>query len=1032
MRKMPCTITLTLTAFLLIAGNAQAKMVFEEKFDGDKLASELWTINQDGPVNVGLSDGALRGLAGEGSEAKGRATFVSEMNGDFDVQIDYEAAAYGGKGDIRLQLYLSGPSSYAAVYYHQFGPDKNEVIFGGTLEGKAAVYKYLTDVPEKGKLRMSRNGSMFIAYYWTGTGWKAISSQKGHNEQVAIRIQMENTVQKPVSETKKGGLFSSSEKSPGFASFDFRVDNLRIEAESLTSTLKITAQPKGANRYTNQGDYALKVASSGGIGEVTYEWFFEGPAGGTSVGKGNTFTIAGPKPENSGKYTCKVSDMVCTLTSEPAMVTIAPPITISTQPVGATRYVEEGDYSLSVAATGGLAALTYEWMHDGKSVGKEAALPIAGPKPENSGKYWCVVADGTSKVESEKVSVIFGTPIALTEQPKGEQRYTGKGELKLTVAATGGAGPLKYEWLLDKGSGPAAVGKGAVLTIADPKPEHSGTYTCNVSDALKTVTSEPAAVTIAEPLTLTAQPQSAQRYIEEGDYALTVGVAGGLGALTYEWTFDPGSGPTPAGTEATLNITGPTPERSGKYTCKVADSTMSVTSEPATVVFAPALAFTTQPAGAQRYVTDGEYALTAATSGGIGTVNYVWKFDPGSGPVDAGTGATITIVEPTPEKSGTYWCEATDGLKTVPSEKVTVTFGQPLTFTTQPTSVSMYTGAGPLRLTVATSGGIGTVAYQWKFDNGSGPAPVGTDAAYTVESPTPINSGKYVCEATDALKTVASDTVDVQVAEHLTITEPPKGEERYVDAGPFSLAVATAGGLGAVSYQWMFDAGSGPNPVGTTNPYTIETPAPENSGKYWCEVKDANETVESEPVSVAFVPHLAITTQPKGGEFHAEAEPFSLKVETSGGLGGIAYQWTFDDGTGPKPAGTTNPFTIEKPTAANSGKYLCEVKDTKDTVKSEEVTVTFGPNISITKQPTGGKVAAGAAHTFAVEASGGMGTLHYQWKFENAEKKVTDVGIDAPNFTIEKMAPENAGKYSVEVRDNAGKVVSDAVELTVE
>ncbi|HPO13634.1 MAG TPA: SUMF1/EgtB/PvdO family nonheme iron enzyme [Candidatus Hydrogenedentes bacterium] len=81
----------------------------------------------------------------------------------------------------------------------------------------------------------------------------------------------------------------------------------------------------------------------------------------------------------------------------------------------------------------------------------------------------------------------------------------------------------------------------------------------------------------------------------------------------------------------------------------------------------------------------------------------------------------------------------------------------------------------------------------------------------------------------------------------------------------------------------------------------------------------------------------------------------------------------------------------------------------------------------ITQQPQDASVYVGNSHTFSIVASGGVGSLTYDW-----EKNGTSLGGPSlPTFTIVSVSLANAGVYSCSVSDGVATVESDGAELLV-
>jgi len=438
------------------------------------------------------------------------------------------------------------------------------------------------------------------------------------------------------------------------------------------------------------------------------------------------------------------------------------------------------------------------------------------------------------------------------------------------------------------------------------------------------------------PLAISAHPESCNRYADEGPITLKAAATGGFGPIKYEWFHDPGSGPVPAGTGDTLTIAKPAAGTSGKYVCKISDATTSLESKPAVVRVGERIQFTQHPTGGRRYAGDGALTLTAAAKGGVGPLSYAWRHETGGGTKTVSTVASCTISAPTVAHSGKYWCEATDGRDTVKSNVAEWIVAERPGFQEHPAPVRQYMDGGPLTLQAKAIGGLGIVSYRW-FKKGVD-APVSTDAAFTIQTPTAADAGFYRCEVRDERETVQSTEIEVVLADHLVFEQQPASVRRYVDAGPLILQAVAKGGLGPVAYQWFVQGKDAP--VSTENPFTIAAPVPADSGVYWCEARDERETVRSNTAAITVAERLVFQQHPAPATVPQET-PLTLQAATTGGLGPVSYRW-FMQGK-ETPVSTANPWVLAAPMPSDSGVYWCEAQDECETVRSNTAAILVEP-----------------------------------------------------------------------------------------
>jgi hypothetical protein len=175
-------------------------------------------------------------------------------------------------------------------------------------------------------------------------------------------------------------------------------------------------------------------------------------------------------------------------------------------------------------------------------------------------------------------------PPAIVLQPLS-QPVAADFSLVLYVQAVGAPAPV-YFWrmngaLLTNASSP-------MLTIADFQAANVGAYDVVVSNAVGTVTSQPALITLLTGPNITNQPQSLA--VRVGQTAVFYVGATAVPAPSYQWLFN--GTPLNGQTAPTLTLFNTTTAESGDYDVVVVNPVSSATSQPATLLVQPPLALT--------------------------------------------------------------------------------------------------------------------------------------------------------------------------------------------------------------------------------------------------------------------------------------------------------------------------------------------------------------------------------------------------------------------------------------------------------
>ncbi|MBR6627730.1 MAG: hypothetical protein IKL04_07125, partial [Lachnospiraceae bacterium] len=181
---------------------------------------------------------------------------------------------------------------------------------------------------------------------------------------------------------------------------------------TVVPKLAITGQP--ASQSVAKGANAVfKVTATGG--GLKYQWQFRTSASGTwknsgmTGSKSNSITVQGTAARNGYQYRCVITDGSGNkVTSNGATLTVAPALTITSQPV--SQSVTKGASAVfKVEASG--SNLSYQWQvktssasgwaNSGMTGSKSNSITVQGTAARNGYQYRCVITDGSgNKVTS--------------------------------------------------------------------------------------------------------------------------------------------------------------------------------------------------------------------------------------------------------------------------------------------------------------------------------------------------------------------------------------------------------------------------------------------------------------------------------------------------------------------------------------------------------------------------------------------------------------------------------------------------------
>ena len=300
--------------------------------------------------------------------------------------------------------------------------------------------------------------------------------------------------------------------------------------------------------------------------------------------------------------------------------------------------------------------------------------------------------------------------------------------------------------------------------------------------------------------------------------------------------------------------------------------------------------------------------LKLTVSGGGSQLTYSWrtqKYGAGSwSTFDEKTTTERTAASKTLVYTGKYYCIVTDetgaGVRSA-----TMYYGsasaQPLTITKQPKSVQLANSSASAVLSVETSGGSGTVSYQWQKWDGAAAAwkDVSTGSTLTVNG---TNPGKYHCVVkdeggTELVSNIAR--VTVKTTAELTITQQPKDVLLSDMSETAVLSITTSGGSGTITYRWEKWDYENRKWVKRSTGRTANIPGT-GTGRFRCVVTDGAGTELISRTTLVRMPLQCVST---GCSLDSETgNQYWFAFVFSGGVGPyqVSFRWraTTDTGSG--------------------------------------------------------------------------------------------------------------------------------------
>ena len=635
-------------------------------------------------------------------------------------------------------------------------------------------------------------------------------------------------------------------------------------------------------------DGTITISASGGVGPYTFVLNPGGSSNGTGI-------FSGLSP---GIYTVDVSDVngCGPVTSSP--ITLNEPAAISITSSLFTDVTCNGsnDGTITVTATGGNAPLDYT-LNPGSinnMTGVFSGLP--------GGDYTVTVNDagGCPPAVTPLITITDPAPITIDTEASTDITCNGANDGTVTVSASGGTGTLYYT--LNPGAIQNTTGSFTGLGPA--------TYTVSVTDDNACPPDVSNNLIVAEPAALVIDTETATDITcnASDDGTVTISVSGGTGPYTF--TLNPGA----IQVNGTGVFTGLGP---GTYTVDVEDAASCpiVTSSPLTVNEPAVISVTgfTSSDISCNGMNDGEIHVTGAG----GTAPLTYTLNPGA--VINGTGDFTGL-------SGGDYSVTIDDANGCPSAVIpviTITDPAPISISNQSSTDITCNGLVDGTITVAATGGTGTLQYTLN------PGAI----TNTTGSFTGLAAGTYDVTVDDQNGCPSVNTGNIDISEPAVISvivEP--GSKLALDCfgdNDGSIDITISGGTGAYSVVW-----TGPSSYTSTSQDISGLFA----GNYSLEVTDGNSCVANFPDLgiITEPPQLTISLTKTDVVCYGDANA-TITVTAGGGTGpyeysrnGITYQ-----GSNVFTGLTQNTYTIYVRDANG-----CIVTDNIDIVEPAELLVT--------------------------------------------------------------------------------------------
>jgi len=795
--------------------------------------------------------------------------------------------------------------------------------------------------------------------------------------------------------TSSSYVLSNAQTSDSGSTFDVVVSHTASgnTATSSAASLTVNSSP-GPNITQQPSSIFIVTAGSGSLSVQTspsadhsYQWYKDNGAG-FAVVPGATaasFAISNANSSHAGNYRVRVTRVSSGQQQDSAIaaVTVIPAITITTQPANLSLSTSQAG-QIFVVATG--TNLQYQWFRrsgpssiavsdvSGRISGSQTStLNFISPLTGDAGTYYVQITDAaTQTVNSIDATLTVTTPPSITTQPASQTQVAGTDAVFTVVAS----GATSYQWFKDGGAISDARYLGvntSQLRITNTIAADAGIYTVVVSNAVGSLTSNAASLTILPPVQITTHPTGVS--VQAGNSITLSVVATGPNPLSYQWRKN--STNISGANLPIYFIPAAATGDAGQYDVVVRhvasgsqatsnQANVSVTSAP------PGPNITLNPVDTAARV--GQPASFLVSVDPLPEHNFQWQKEVAGNFVNIGgqNSALLTLPSVVSGDAGRYRVVVVRNSISVNSSPATLSVVAPMQITQQPVSIERGVGGSGTFTVLATGTGL---TYQWFKSVGGSDVPLTNSInrvsgaqteSLTLSSLIIADAGQYRVRVRDATSDERmSNYATLTVSEPVSITTQPLTQTVYSPGAANFLVQAT--GSGTLTYRWKKGStvlSDGGKYSGTaTSQLMVNNTANADEAIYSVEVSNSLGTVTSQGANLIVNYRPSILVQPM------DANPsvggiISLNV-TASAEPAPTYQW-YKAGVPLTNSGrvlgvTTTNLVISGVQTTDAGQYSVRVSNAGGDLDSRNAVVTVDtagvcstPNTPVPQSPIGG------------------------------------------------------------------------------
>jgi len=281
-------------------------------------------------------------------------------------------------------------------------------------------------------------------------------------------------------------------------------DTTLFEVEFIPGTTPPAIETDTQDQTALVGQNATFNVLASGTLPLSYQWYYNTNTVLTNANS-SILTLTNVQLSDSGGYSVMVTNAYGSVTSSVAQLIVNTAIapSIITQPQDQPNLLPGATATFSIIASGS-DPLNYQWYYNTNTLltnATDSILTITNIQPGNAGSYSVTVSNlAGGAISSNAFLSVNTSPVAPVFNSQPASLVVLAGSVASFTAVAAGTAPIGYQW--SKDGTPISGATSSTLSLSNVQTADDGSYTVTASNSVRSVTSNPAQLTVTTAIPL--------------------------------------------------------------------------------------------------------------------------------------------------------------------------------------------------------------------------------------------------------------------------------------------------------------------------------------------------------------------------------------------------------------------------------------------------------------------------------------------------------------------------------------------------